>query len=97
VFEIIYDNYTELATHKHGCCVIQKCIDYSTPQQTNELIKRALANTLILMCDQYGNYVLQYIISLKEYTVNHEIANIFKTNLPYLSKQKFSSNVIEKV
>jgi hypothetical protein len=96
IYDMICDSYVELATNKHGCCVIQKCLDYATPHQKVELMKRTLANTLILMCDQFGNYVLQYIISLKDYKLNYEIALIFKNNIAYLSRQKFSSNVIEK-
>ena len=33
---------------------------------------------------------------LNDYAINYNIACIFKTNIGYLSKQKFSSNVIEK-
>ena len=49
------------------------------------------------MMDQYGNYVLQYIISLGDYYINNQIVNYFKFNIGHLSTQKFSSNVIEKV
>jgi len=49
------------------------------------------------MMDQYGNYVLQYIITLADFKNNDKIANFFKYNIGHLSKQKFSSNVIEKV
>jgi len=49
------------------------------------------------MMDQYGNYVLQYIITLGDVYNNDLIANYFKYNIGHLSRQKFSSNVIEKV
>lgn len=49
------------------------------------------------MMDQYGNYVLQYIITLGDFKINDEIANYFKYDIGQLSRQKFSSNVIEKV
>lgn len=49
------------------------------------------------MSDQYGNYVIQYILTLNNYSSNKKIAELFLTDLPYLTKQKFSSNVIEKV
>jgi len=47
--------------------------------------------------DQYGNYVLQYIITLADFNSIDIIANYFKYNIGHLSRQKFSSNVIEKV
>jgi len=49
------------------------------------------------MTDQYGNYVIQYILTFNDYSTNKKIAGIFLTDLPFLSRQKFSSNVIEKV
>jgi hypothetical protein len=49
------------------------------------------------MSDPYGNYVLQYIISLRNYNDNESIVNYFKKNTGILSVQKYSSNVIEKV
>ena len=49
------------------------------------------------MSNQYGNYVIQYILTLNNYSSNKKIAELFLTDLPYLTKQKFSSNVIEKV
>ena len=48
--------------------------------------------------DQYGNYVVQYVIMLKDLNANDAIASEFlKMNVITISKQKFSSNVIEKV
>jgi hypothetical protein len=97
IYDTVINDFIELATHKHGCCVMQKCIDYANTKQRHELILRVIHNTYILMCDQYGNYVLQYVIGLRNFETNHAIAAIFKTNMSYLSKQKYSSNVIEKV
>jgi hypothetical protein len=61
------------------------------------LINRLIELTNQLMMDQYGNYVLQYIITLSDFKNNDIIANYFKYDIGHLSKQKFSSNVIEKV
>ena len=49
------------------------------------------------MTDQYGNYVIQYVISLKDQFLIEKIINSFRNNIEYLSKQKFASNLIEKV
>ena len=47
---------------------------------------------------QFGNYVVQYVIMLKDFNVNKLIADEFlKMNIIAISKQKFSSNVVEKV
>jgi hypothetical protein len=49
------------------------------------------------MSDQYANYVIQFILGMNDFDINKKIAKIFVTNMRFLSKQKFSSNVIEKV
>ena len=49
------------------------------------------------MSDQFANYIIQYILSLNDFTINKKIAELFIKNIWELSKQKFSSNVIEKV
>jgi hypothetical protein len=96
LYVTILENILEISTNKHACCALQKCIDYANEDQKKSLIELIIANTIILMSDQYGNYVLQYIIMLNNFTVNHHIACHFRGNISFLSKQKFSSNVIEK-
>lgn len=60
------------------------------------MIEIILKHTMGFISDQYANYVIQFIIGLNDYHTNKCISEIFITNLRYLSKQKFSSNVIEK-
>ncbi len=50
-----------------------------------------------LVRDQYGNYVVQYVIELKLPHVNSEIADRLSGSIIVLASEKFSSNVIEKV
>jgi hypothetical protein len=33
IYDAITNNCIEVATHKHGCCVLQRCIDYASPSQ----------------------------------------------------------------
>ena len=47
--------------------------------------------------DQYGNYVIQYVVDLKNMDVNGRIVDKLKGTILELSNEKFSSNVIEKV
>lgn len=44
----------EIATHKHGCCVLQRCIGYSSGEHREKLIAEISANALLLAQDQYG-------------------------------------------
>ena len=49
------------------------------------------------MQDQFGNYVVQYVLDLPFATVKVDLIQEFLGSLSRLSTQKFSSNVIEKV
>jgi hypothetical protein len=97
IFDLINNKIVEIATHKHGCCVLQKCIEGASRNQRNDLINLIVKYTQVFILDQYGNYVVQYVIMLKDMNVNKLIADEFlKMNIITISKQKFSSNVIEK-
>lgn len=47
--------------------------------------------------DQYGNYVVQYVLDLNSMSVNGRVVDKLKGFILELSNEKFSSNVIEKV
>jgi len=86
----------EVATHRHGCCVLQRCIDHASDSQKMQLINEVIANALVLVQDPYGNYVVQYVLDLAFPGLASELARRFLGHIPILSTQKFSSNVIEK-
>lgn len=86
-----------IGTHRHGCCVIQRCIDHADPMQQYFLISRITENSFVLVQDPYGNYVVQYILDIGESRFSDPVCRCFLGNITSLSKQKFSSNVIEKV
>jgi hypothetical protein len=48
----------EIACHKHGCCVMQKCIDGADPTQKMYLTYEIARHTLIFVKNPYGNYVV---------------------------------------
>ena len=33
IYDEVRENCLSISTHKHGCCILQKCIDYATPIQ----------------------------------------------------------------
>jgi pumilio RNA-binding family len=60
------------------------------------MFDRLLAISVELSQCQYGNYVMQHIVThSKEY--KHAIEEIFLNNFIVLSCNKYASNVIEKV
>jgi hypothetical protein len=38
----------EVATHRHGCCVLQRCIDFANGQQRRRLVNEISSNALVL-------------------------------------------------
>ncbi|RXW18444.1 hypothetical protein EST38_g7413 [Candolleomyces aberdarensis] len=84
------------ATHRHGCCVLQRCIDHAAENQRVQLVNEITFNALTLVQDPYGNYVVQYILDLNDNRFSDAVIRQFLGNICALSVQKFSSNVIEK-
>ena len=63
----------------------------------NELIQTLLKNCLILIIDQFGNYVVQYLISLEDSNISLNIINQIINNISFYCKHKYSSYVIDKI
>jgi len=94
--KIIVDNCSLLATHRHGCCILQKMIEGSDKKLKENLINNLIDNCFVLIIDQFGNYVMQSILLLNENKFSSAIAMKICDNVLYYSKHRYSSNVIEK-
>ncbi|KAG8660387.1 hypothetical protein MANES_02G153200v8 [Manihot esculenta] len=44
----------EIATHRHGCCVMQRCITHSTGKHRDKLITEISKNSILLAQDPFG-------------------------------------------
>ncbi|KAF9634045.1 hypothetical protein BFW01_g4940 [Lasiodiplodia theobromae] len=96
IFEAVGQSCVVVGTHRHGCCVLQRCIDHASGDQRIELVGAITGNAYSLVQDPFGNYVVQYILDLQEEQFTVPLCRSFRGSVPMLSKQKFSSNVIEK-
>ncbi|KAL1954840.1 hypothetical protein VTO42DRAFT_528 [Malbranchea cinnamomea] len=96
IYDAVGANCITVGTHRHGCCVLQRCIDHASGDQRARLISQITSNAFALVQDPFGNYVVQYILDLAEPHFTEPICAIFRGSVAALSKQKFSSNVIEK-
>lgn len=86
----------ELATHAYGCRVLQRCFEHVEPDLVRPLLNELHLRTLNLMQDQYGNYVIQFILEKGSvHDRDRVIQNLTGYMLP-MSKHKFASNVCEK-
>jgi hypothetical protein len=48
VYDAARKHCVEIATHRHGCCVLQRCIDFATPTQKNDLVQEVARHALQL-------------------------------------------------
>lgn len=96
IFDAVSRECTTVGTHRHGCCVLQRCLDAANTLQKKELIAQVENHAMKLMQDPYGNYVVQYV--LDACTAEEAIGIMIKPlgHVFELSVQKFSSNVVEK-
>ena len=93
---IIIENATDLCTHRHGCCVIQKYLETKDQTILPGLLDKLIENSLLLIIDQFGNYVIQTILLMGDNNLGNKIAEKITSNVVFYAKHKYSSNVVEK-
>lgn len=88
IYNAIATNLIEVATHRHGCCVLQRSIDHASPGQRVQLVTEIIFNSLYLVQDPFGNYVIQYILDLNDARFSEPLIRTFVGNVCSLSVQK---------
>jgi hypothetical protein len=53
-----FHNTVQVATHRHGCCVLQRCIDAADEDKRAELIMKVSEHALQLIQDPFGKGLL---------------------------------------
>mmetsp|Transcript_41427 Transcript_41427/g.67226 ORF Transcript_41427/g.67226 Transcript_41427/m.67226 type:complete len:777 (+) Transcript_41427:101-2431(+) len=96
VYDGIKGHCVSIATHRHGCCVLQRCIDCANQQQRLQLVSEIIVNAQTLVQDPFGNYVVQYVLDLGVPAFIREVCLKLRGCYTELAAQKFSSNVVEK-
>ena len=96
IYEFLNNNLVEIATNSYSCSALQKLIDIATNQQKVILFTNIINNTNNLVGNQCGLYVLQFIMNKNNYYINDAVLNQIINKIIYLSKRKYSSNVVEK-
>ena len=100
IYEIIYDNFLEIAKDKFGVCVIQKAFVESDEEDLNKLLQLTEENIDTLITHCFGNFLVQYIfIQIKN---RYEFEQVFplvkkiEEKLVDYCKEKYSSTALEK-
>jgi len=94
----VLDNTASLSCHPYGCRVLQRILEHCLLPQQFRALDEILECHGDLLDDQYGNYVIQHVLQFGRDSDRESILNlVVQGGLLTLSRQKFASNVVEKL
>lgn len=89
---------SELSCHPYGCRVMQRILEHCVEEQKEQALNCISCCFEHLLDDQYGNYVIQHVLQFgRDDDRNALLQIILSRDLLTLSRQKFASNVVEKL
>jgi hypothetical protein len=103
-----FEMSSELGVHQHGLCVLKKCLTVCTPEDLGTFVNRIQPQIFTFINDPYGNYLIQHLFERCDApetnpeairvcsAINWDLHRSLQGHYPWLSRQKFSSNVVEK-
>jgi len=98
VVDDVIGNVASLSCHPYGCRVLQRILEHCIEEKKTAALDEILKCHKTLLDDQYGNYVIQHVLQFGRQSDRESILNIVvESGLLTLSKQKFASNVVEKL
>ena len=97
IYNFIVQNIFYIATHKHSCCTLQKCLEEGNNLQKQEILMSLAYISSQLFNDQFGNYAVQFALSLKNELANQIIISQYLNDFQKNISNRISSNVYEKV
>jgi len=102
VVDEVTDNMEQLATHPYGCRVVQRLLEHSADVHKNRVLDSIMSieSFVSLFNHQYGNYVCQCALDHGRTCDKDAVFEAImsdKNQLIRVSKEKHSSNVVEKM
>lgn len=98
VVDDVLANVQSLCCHPYGCRVLQRMLEHCVDFQKTATLDEIQLCHKTLMDDQYGNYVIQHVLQFGRDSDRDSLLQIIVDNdLLKLSRQKFASNVVEKL
>jgi hypothetical protein len=85
-----------LAINKKGCKLLKDCFDSFSNDNVIKIVKCIEKNITTIITNQYGNYIIQSILEMKNKEIKKSVFDLVRNNLILFATQKYSSNVIEK-
>ncbi|EAU88525.2 pumilio [Coprinopsis cinerea okayama7 len=86
----------EIARDNYGCRVLQRCLQHLPFEAVQPLLQELKPFILEMICDQFGNYVIQHILQDGKTSEKEEIFHQIRGRVLRLARHKYASNVLEK-
>lgn len=98
ILNCVEDNVVALSCHPFGCRVLQRILEHCIESQKALALDSIQGYLRTLLDDQYGNYVIQHVLQYGRKSDRDIVLDIIVDNgILGLARQKFASNVIEKL
>lgn len=94
----VLESTRDISCHPYGCRVLQRILEHCEISQRSRALEEISSCHRDLLDDQYGNYVVQHVLQFGRESDRESILGlVIKGGLLTLSRQKFASNVVEKL
>lgn len=98
IVDDVLGNVASLSCHPYGCRVLQRILEHCIEPKKSRALDEISKCHKTLLDDQYGNYVIQHVLQFGRRSDRDSVLEIVVENgLLLLSRQKFASNVVEKL
>ena len=94
--DIICMQVKDIAITRKGCSFLKKYFDFENENDLIKIKQCILQNLTEIITDQYGNYVIQSILTKEGSIIVKDFINEISKNIVFFSNNKFSSNAVEK-
>jgi len=90
------DSAGQVAQHKFGYKVLQRCFEYASEELKSELADSVMASGVDKHCsDRYGTHVIRHILEHGSVKHKEKIAAALQQNLSTFATNKYASHVVE--
>ena len=96
IHKALMQHTLDLATDHYGLRVMKASVDAGPIQEMSAVFASIVKHANTLVENQYGNYIIQHLLDLGPKDVTDTIKEKMHGKFVRYSKQKFSSNVVEK-
>ncbi|CAK94819.1 unnamed protein product (macronuclear) [Paramecium tetraurelia] len=96
IIPMIEDSLQFMSKQTYGCRVIQKVLEIYPIEHTQKMMDILMTLACQLCYQEFGNYIIQYILKSGPPKEKQIICQIIKDNFEQLSINKFGSNSVEK-